>query len=362
MGNQSTKASSEIRYGDPHISSNVITQGQEQQQQHLIVNEVPNQDDEGNSKNDLSTEGDLEDAYLDNISITNIDTDTNFVPSYSVYTPAVTPANIKKIKYRSPDKRSPTYNNIAPRSSYIDKPNTQDAIKRVSVVIHKHIGTCERRLLVSGEKERESGLFYCSKMQLFAEENFLCPRYRYNFFHSGMSSLGSGNLYYTVDKVPEAYHIPNLDEIYVFILNLYVKGQLSSECLIVSLIYIERLMETAHVPIVAITWRPIVLAGLLLASKVQQDIPSCNIEFSEICPQYSVSAIKSLESLVCSQLNWNLYIKSSEYAKYYFALRSLSEQKNFRRRYNMFVKVAPPNADKIQKMTSNIQDHLSRSL
>ena len=270
--------------------------------------------------------------------------------------------NITKIKYRSPDKRSPTYNNIAPRSSYIDKPNTQDAIKRVSVVIHKHIGTCERRLLVSGEKERESGLFYCSKMQLFAEENFLCPRYRYNFFHSGMSSLGSGNLYYTVDKVPEAYHIPNLDEIYVFILNLYVKGQLSSECLIVSLIYIERLMETAHVPIVAITWRPIVLAGLLLASKVQQDIPSWNIEFSEICPQYSVSAIKSLESLVCSQLNWNLYIKSSEYAKYYFALRSLSEQKNFRRRYNMFVKVAPPNADKIQKRTSNIQDHLSRSL
>lgn len=36
----------------------------------------------------------------------------------------------------------------------------------------------------------------------------------------------------------------------------------------VCLIYVERLMESAHVPLLASTWKPILLCGLLLASKV----------------------------------------------------------------------------------------------
>lgn len=40
----------------------------------------------------------------------------------------------------------------------------------------------------------------------------------------------------------------------------------------VCLIYVERLMEQAHVPLVGSTWRPVLLCGLLLASKVWQDL------------------------------------------------------------------------------------------
>ncbi len=40
----------------------------------------------------------------------------------------------------------------------------------------------------------------------------------------------------------------------------------------VCLIYVERLMETAFVPLVSKTWRPVLLCGLLLASKVWQDL------------------------------------------------------------------------------------------
>ena len=44
-------------------------------------------------------------------------------------------------------------------------------------------------------------------------------------------------------------------------------------CLLtVCLIYVERLMESAFVPIVGKTWRPCLLCGLLLASKVWQDL------------------------------------------------------------------------------------------
>ena len=64
-----------------------------------------------------------------------------------------------------------------------------------------------------------------------------------------------------------------------------VQAHLSSECSIVCLIYVERLMEKGKVPLTAQTWRPILLCGLLLASKVWQDYASWNIEFSHVYPQ-----------------------------------------------------------------------------
>lgn len=63
---------------------------------------------------------------------------------------------------------------------------------------------------------------------------------------------------------------PTVDEIYEFIKTLFNKAQLSSECSLVCLIYVERLMETAHVPLLASTWKPVLLCGLLLASKVHK--------------------------------------------------------------------------------------------
>ena len=55
-------------------------------------------------------------------------------------------------------------------------------------------------------------------------------------------------------------------------------------------------MEKGKVPLTAQTWRPILLCGLLLASKVWQDYASWNIEFSHVYPQVR----SSLTALVCS--------------------------------------------------------------
>lgn len=58
---------------------------------------------------------------------------------------------------------------------------------------------------------------------------------------------------------------------------------------------------------------------------------SWNSEFSQIYPEFTLEAINTLEVLFCKEIRWNLYISSSAYAKYYFALRSLTEKKDFRR-------------------------------
>ncbi len=58
---------------------------------------------------------------------------------------------------------------------------------------------------------------------------------------------------------------------------------------------------------------------------------SWNSEIAQIYPQFSLEAINKLEIIFCREISWNLYISSSTYAKYYFALRSVTEKQDFRR-------------------------------
>lgn len=110
---------------------------------------------------------------------------------------------------------------------------------------------------------------------------------------------------------------------------------------------------------------------------------SWNSEISSIYPQYSLQAINRLERTFCEEIKWELYISSSTYAKYYFALRSLTEKKDFRRymvhtncefgislitssfilyrKYNVMM-VNAPGEDKIAERSDEVkQQMLSRS-
>lgn len=69
-------------------------------------------------------------------------------------------------------------------------------------------------------------------------------------------------------------------------------------------------MEVSKVPLVSSTWRPIFMCGLLLASKVWQDLSSWNIEFASVYPQFSLEAINRLELQFLKAIKWDLYISS----------------------------------------------------
>ena len=70
-----------------------------------------------------------------------------------------------------------------------------------------------------------------------------------------------------------------------------------------------------------------------------QDLSSWNVEFSTVYPEYSLKSINRLELLFLGAMKWDMSISSSLYAKYYFALRSLTEKEDFRRRYNRVLRV-----------------------
>ncbi|KAF1786424.1 Cyclin PHO80-like [Phytophthora cactorum] len=196
--------------------------------------------------------------------------------------------------------------------------------------------------------------------ETFREEHFVTPQYKYTFVR--LPRVHPLTVY-RMEKITSKRHVPSVDEIFRFCKNLFNKAQLSAECTIVCLIYIERLMEQANVPLLAATWRPIVVCGLLLASKVWQDLSSWNVEISNIYPQFSLHSINRLERLFLHHIQWDLYISASVYAKYYFALRSLTEKKDFRRRYNYTMRVEPPNSKRLEERSAAVKNELySKSL
>jgi len=70
-------------------------------------------------------------------------------------------------------------------------------------------------------------------------------------------------------KVKPVYTMPTVNQIYNFAKHLFIDAQLSAECSIVCLVYIERLMKNSGLLLLSNNWRPVLICGLLLASKVR---------------------------------------------------------------------------------------------
>nr|CCA23804.1 cyclinYlike protein putative [Albugo laibachii Nc14] len=272
-----------------------------------------------------SVEEDEHDLGLNNDDTKRVQFDLNgskihFKPTHTVFTPRLTDSS--SLQYRKPDDR---VQNLAPPSSVssIVNPNYDDFLRRVSVVLYQHLRRCENRTQeqqsvqteintaknekcyiadtpsadkfrtaekdelalsdsssssqtvdnryrASTSNDQNLSSFALNEIpidELFREEHFTTPQYRYTFLrYPRLHPLTT----YLMEKVTSKAHVPNVEEIFRFCQHLFQKAQLSPECTIVCLIYIERLMEQAGVPLLAATWKPIVLCGLLLASKVKQ--------------------------------------------------------------------------------------------
>ena len=76
------------------------------------------------------------------------------------------------------------------------------------------------------------------------------------------------------------------------------------------------------------SWRPILLAGLILAQKVWDDRSLHNVDFSTFCPMFTLKEINHLELKFLELIDYDVSISSSLYASYYFQLRTLCQREN----------------------------------
>lgn len=122
--------------------------------------------------------------------------------------------------------------------------------------------------------------------------------------------------------------IPTLEQITTFYRDVFQRAQMEYDCIIISLIYVERLIKTTQGALRPrqCNWRSILFSCMVLASKVWDDLSMWNADFSQTCPtgvKFPLKRINELEVEILSALSYKVKVPASEYAKYYFLLRSM---------------------------------------
>jgi hypothetical protein len=119
--------------------------------------------------------------------------------------------------------------------------------------------------------------------------------------------------------------MPDVDSIYRFFSTIFKAERLDSECAIMCLAYIERIIALTGLTMDTTNWRRIVLSALILASKVWEDQSVWNVDFLPVFDNLTATDLNKLERQFLALLQYNVSLTASLYAKYYFELRTFSK-------------------------------------
>ncbi|KAF9118898.1 hypothetical protein BGW39_000776, partial [Mortierella sp. 14UC] len=115
--------------------------------------------------------------------------------------------------------------------------------------------------------------------------------------------------------------------IFDFMRFIFDCGQnLGAENAIITLIYAEPMTDLGNLSFHAINWRRLLFGALILSIKVWEDLAVFNSDVCAIFEGLSVKDVNALERFSMAKLQYNVSVKRSVYAAYYFRLRDVCEQ------------------------------------
>jgi hypothetical protein len=121
--------------------------------------------------------------------------------------------------------------------------------------------------------------------------------------------------------------LPSVQQVQDFYWGFYRRSQMEFDAIILSLIYVERLIKCTEGVLMPSpdNWQSILFSCMVLASKVWDDLSMWNVDFSNVSGNvhFGLQRINELERAVLKCLNYAVVIPASEYAKYYYLLRNL---------------------------------------
>ena len=125
--------------------------------------------------------------------------------------------------------------------------------------------------------------------------------------------------------LPATADVPSLEEITQFYRDIFRRSQMEADTVIMSLIYVERIIKETNggVRPKLENWKSVLFSSMIMASKVWDDLSMWNSDFSQVCKSFTLQRVNELELAMLSALKYSVKVTASEYAKYYFLLRSM---------------------------------------
>jgi hypothetical protein len=127
---------------------------------------------------------------------------------------------------------------------------------------------------------------------------------------------------YPLDPDTDLSSIPVQSEIVDVLLAIFDRQRLSAECGVMAAVYIDRLLNSTKLTLSPANWRRILIGALLLADKVWEDTAVWNVDYVQIFPNSTIEDLNRIELAFLHCIQFDLVIKPSTYACYFFELRS----------------------------------------
>ena len=126
---------------------------------------------------------------------------------------------------------------------------------------------------------------------------------------------------YLIMKIAERRYIPPPDPqtIFDFMADIIILTKMEREVIILSLIYIERLIFNTGILITSRNWRRILLTSMIISSRIWDDNSFENSHYSQVFANLGVSEINTLERIFLELINYFIYINfylNINYLKY----------------------------------------------
>ena len=153
---------------------------------------------------------------------------------------------------------------------------------------------------------------------------------------------------------------PDPQTIFEFCANIMLLTKMEKEIIIIALIYIERLIFNTGLLITSRNWRKLIFIALLIASKIWDDDSLENIHFSQIFAHLKIGEINSLEKNFMELINYKVFVKFSEFMKYYFALKDMCLKFNYNG--EKIVGIKPDKIIRIQEYRYQLQKRMSKTM
>ena len=118
---------------------------------------------------------------------------------------------------------------------------------------------------------------------------------------------------------------PTAEDIASYCKYVAIASKMENEAPVIALVYIEKILLKTGILVNKYNWKRLILVTMCVASKVWDDDSLENVHFPKVMADVTLPMINKLELILVDLfLGYELVVKGSDYAKYYFILRTIA--------------------------------------